>query len=94
MGGFSADDAHAPARDRAGDEERAGLDAVRQNAVLAAAEPLDPVDCDRVGARARDFRAHRREAGREVDDLRLARGVLDQRAPARQRCRHHEVFSA
>ena len=92
--GARADDAHATAGDRAGDQERAGLDAVRQHAVLAAAEPLDALDHDRVGAGARDLRAHRVEAGREVDDLGLARGVLDQRAAARERRRHHEVLGA
>jgi hypothetical protein len=59
---------------------------------LAAAEPLAPLDDDRVRACAGDARAHRNQAGREVDDLRLARGILDYRAAARERRRHHEVL--
>ena len=42
-----------------GDDERAGLDAVRDDAVLGAAEALAALDLDRVGRRPLDRGAHR-----------------------------------
>ena len=48
----------------------------------------------RDGAGAGDPRAHLVEAVGDVDDLRLARGVLDHRRAVRQRRRHHRGVGA
>ena len=58
------------------------------------AQLLDALDDDLVGARALDLRAHGDEEVREVDDLRLARGVLDDGFAVGERRRHHEIFRA
>ena len=68
-----------PAGERAGDDERAGLDAVADDAVLDGVQRLDALDGDGGRAAAVDARAHRVEEVDEVDDLGLARGVLDDR---------------
>ncbi len=86
--------ADAAARDRAGDQVGAGLDAIGQHVVLGAVQRLDAVDRDRVGARAGDPRAHRDQEIREVDDFGLARGVLEHRAAVGERGGHHEVLGA
>ena len=46
------------AGDGAGDDERAGLDAVGHDAVLRAAQPLAALDLDRVGVGPLDLGAH------------------------------------
>ena len=76
------------------DEEGSGLDAVREHGVLSAMEPLHPVDGDDGGAGALDFRAEGDEEVREIHDLRLARGVLDDGSAVRQGSGHHEVLGA
>ena len=63
---------------------RSGMTAWR-----AAVRRLDAVDVDGGGAGAGNLRAHLGEAGGEVDDLRLARGVLDDGLALGQRRRHH-----
>ena len=89
-----AEDPDASAGNRPGNEEGAGLDAVRQHTVFAGAKPLAAFDDDRVGAGTGDLRAHRGQERRKVDDLGFARGVLDDRAAARERRRHHQVLRA
>ena len=59
------------AGDRAGDEERAGLDAVRDDVVLGAVQFLHAFDDDAARAGAFDLRAHLVEEIREIDDLRF-----------------------
>lgn len=59
-----------------------------------AVQALDPFDPDHVASRALDFRAHRFEALGEVDDLRFARGVLDDRRSVGERRGHHEIFGS
>ena len=49
---------------------------------------------DRVGARAFDLRAHRRQERGEVADLRLARGVLDDGLAVGAGRGHHEILGA
>ena len=51
---------------------------------------VDAVDGDGRGAGAGDPGAHGVEAVGEIDDLRLARGVLEHRLAAGQRRRHHQ----
>jgi hypothetical protein len=86
--------AHAPARDGAGDQVGAALDAVRQHFVGGPPQPLDPVHHDLVGAGAVDGRAHGDEKVGEIDDLGLARCVLDDRLALGERRRHHQVLGA
>ncbi len=65
-----------------------------QHLVGGAAQPLDARHDDLVGAGALDLRAHRDEKIRQVDDLRLARGVLDDRLAVGERRRHHQILRA
>ena len=51
---------------------------------------VDAVDGDRRGAGAGDLGAHGVEAVGEIDDLRLARGVLEHRLALGERRRHHQ----
>jgi hypothetical protein len=67
----------APAGNRGGDEVRAALDAIRHDLVGRAREAIHSLYMDRVGACAFDLRAHCRQECCELDDLRLARGILD-----------------
>ena len=67
----------------------AGLDAVGHHRVARAGEAVDALDADGGGAGAVDLRAHLDQAGGEVDDLGLARGVLDDGFASGQRRRHH-----
>ena len=82
------------AGDGAGDQIRAGLDAIGQHLVGGAVEPLDALDDDSVGARALDLRAHGDQEIREIDDLGLARGIFEHGLAVRQCGRHHEIFRA
>ena len=56
--GHAAGNRHVAAGDGAGDQERAGLDAVRNDGVLGAVQPLHALDADGGRARAFDLRAH------------------------------------
>ncbi len=76
---LSATDPDAAAGHRAGDEKSAGLDAIRQHAMLGAAKPLHPLDGDDGTAGAGNAGAHAVEKGSQVDDFRFARRVLDHR---------------
>jgi hypothetical protein len=67
-------------------------DAVGHDRVGGAAEPVHPLDGDGVRALTLDLRAHLAQALREIDDLGLARGVVDHRGAARQRRGHQRVF--
>ena len=85
---------HVAARDRGRDQQRPRLDAIGDDGVLDRVQLVDALDRDERRARAADPRAHLVEHARQLLDLRLARGVLQRRAPARQRRRHHEVLGA
>ena len=87
-------DAHMAAGDRAGDQVGAALDAVGQHLVARPVQALDALDDDLVGAGALDLRAHRDQEIGQVDDLGLARGVLEHRLAVGQRRRHHQVLRA
>ena len=84
----------APAGDRRRHGVGAGLDPVRQDAVDGAMQAGHAVDADLRRAGALDPRPHRVQAAREIDDLRLARGVLEDRLPLGQRGGHHQVLGA
>ena len=77
-----------------GHEKRAGLDAVRHDRVGRSGQPVDTLHRDDVGTRAADPRAHRVEAVRQIDDLGLARGVLEHRHPVREAGGHHQILGA
>ena len=57
-------------------------------------ERRDSLYMNRVGARAFDLRAHRDQERRELADLGLARGVLDDRLALGAGRGHHEVLGA
>ena len=57
-------------------------------------QPVDAVDGDRRRAEPADARSHPVEHVPEKDDLRLAGGVDDRRAPAGQRGRHEQILGA
>nr|VUD30034.1 Uncharacterised protein [Raoultella sp. NCTC 9187] len=56
------------------DQEGPGFDAVRQNAIDAAAQTLYAFNGNAVGALAFNFRAQRNEEVGRIDDFRLTRG--------------------
>ena len=60
------------ARHGGGDGIGAGLDAIRDDAVGGAVQPLHAFDAERRGADAFDLRAHGDEAARDIADLGLA----------------------
>ena len=92
--GAALRDRTSPPVSRPRGEERPGLDAVRHDRVRRAVQPLDALDHDAVGAGARDPRAHRDRGNGEVDDLGLARGVLEHGRAVGEHRRHHEVLGA
>ena len=61
---------------------------------MRAVQSLHALDHDAVGAGAVDLRAHGDEEIREVDDLGLARGVLEHGLAVGQRRGHHQVLGA
>ena len=62
--------------------------------MIGAAKRLDALDHDPRAAGPADLRAHRLEKPREVDDLRLARGGLDDRRAFREGRGAHDVRRA
>jgi hypothetical protein len=66
----------------------AGLDTVGDHAVARARQRGDAGNADFVRARAFDLRAHRVQAVGEIDDLRLARRVFEDRVALGERRRH------
>jgi hypothetical protein len=69
-----------------------GDDAVGHGLVLDRLEPVDALDLQRARADAGQARAHLREHRAQVDDLRLARGVVDHRRALGERRRHEQVL--
>ena len=78
----------------AGDDERAGLDAVRDDAVLGAAQPALAVDLDRVREGALDLGAHLLQERDEVVDLGLLGGGPDDGVAVGEGRREHRVLGA
>ena len=79
---------------RGSGQEGSGFDPVRHDAMAVAAQLRHALDADHVGAGALDARAHRDQAGRQVDDFRFAGGILDDRRALGEGRRHHEVLGA
>ena len=80
--------------DRARDQERAGLDAVRDDVVLGAVQFLHAFDDDAPRAGAFDFRAHLVEEIREIDDFGFRGGALDDGDALGEHRGHHDVVGA
>ncbi len=74
----------SPPVSRRRDQVGAALDAVGEDDVVGAAQPLDAFDGDALRAGALDRGAHGVEQPRQVLDLRLARAVLEHRGAARR----------
>ncbi len=72
---------------RAGDDERAGFDAVGNDAVLRAFQFADAFDANGGRARAFDLRSHFVEQVGEVGDFGLAGAVLHERSRRRRESR-------
>ncbi len=80
------------AHHRSRDEVGAGLDAIRDHAVFRAVQFLHAFDDDAPRAGALDLRAHLVEEIREIHDLRLGGGAVDDgRALGEHRGHHHVV---
>ena len=92
--GVAAVDVEVAAGDGGGDEEGAGLDAVRIDAVLGAVELCDAFDLDGAGAGAFDLGAHGVEQGGEVGDLGFAGAVFEEGFAVGEGGGHEEVFGA
>ncbi len=80
----------------AGDADSAGigaaLDPVGDHGVTRAVQPVHAIDDDDARALVGDAGAHRHQAGDQVGDLGLARGVDDLGASIRQGRRHQQVL--
>jgi len=84
--------AHPPAGNRAGHEERAGLDPVRQHLILGAVQTLDTIDRDAVRAGAGNTRAKCIQKIGQIDDLRFTRGIFEHGLAFGQHGSHHQVL--
>ena len=80
------------ARHRGADEVGARLDAVGQHGMRGAAQRLDAGNADRAAARALDFRAHRVQEARKVQDFGLPCGVLEYRLALGEDGCHKQVL--
>src|SRR6201999_4153664 len=94
VSGFAAVDIEVAAGDGSRDEEGAGFDAVRVDAMARAVEFSDASDADGAGAGAFDFGSHGGEEGSEIGDLGLAGAVLEDGFAFREGGGHEEVFGA
>ncbi len=86
--------AHVSSRDRARNEERAGLDPVWLNIEFRAVQLVGAVDDDAIRAGAGHAGAHSVQEVRQVDDFGLARRVLDDGLAFRQDRGHHQILGA
>ena len=78
----------------AGDDERAGFDAVGDDAVLRATQTTLAVDLDGVRVGALDLRAHLLQEHDQVVDLGFLRGGADHGMAVGKRGREHRVLGA
>ena len=90
--GVEAGDLDGVAGQRADREEGARLDAVADDGVLDGVQLGDALDLDDGRAGAGDLGAHLVEEVGEVDDLGLARGVVDGGGALGEHRGHHEVL--
>ncbi len=85
----------SPPRDGAGDEEGAGLDAVGDDGVLGAVQPLDALDSNGGGPGAFDGRAHLVEQSRRGRLTSGSRAAFSSTvSPWASDRRHQQVFGA
>ena len=70
-------DLDVAAGNRSGDQKRAGLDAVGNDGVRRAVQPLDSAHAQRCRAVAFDARAHLAQQFHQVGDFRLARRIVE-----------------
>src|SRR5258708_28881340 len=77
---------------RRGTKKCPDLDPIRHHPMRRPAQLLDPLDRYDVAARTPDAGAHRIQAFREVDDFRLASGILEHRDAVCEHRRHHQVL--
>ena len=82
------------AGDRRGDYERTGLDAVGNDRVFGSAKRFDAVDLDDRRSGTFDAGAHLVKQFGKIVDLRLLRGVLDDRFAECERRGHHYILGA
>ncbi|MNZ62997.1 hypothetical protein D3C78_811350 [compost metagenome] len=75
---------HFTTGNRGSDQEGAGFDTVRQNAINAAAQALNALDGDAVTAGTGDFRTQRVKEVGSIDNFRLTCGVLNHGGAGRQ----------
>ena len=78
--------------DGRGAGERAELDAIRQDGMHGAGEPRGALDAELMRAEAGHPGAHRDQAGGQVGDLGLARGIADRRRAVGQDGGEQQVF--
>lgn len=90
--GHDAFERDAVAKHGSGDEEGAGLDAIRDDDVLGSVEFFDAFDGDAVGACAVDFGSHFDEEVGEVFDLGLRGGSFDDGGAFGQDGGHHDII--
>src|SRR3954471_20509387 len=94
MAGIAARNIQVSTRERRGDEESCGFDAIGNNAVPGAMKPFDSADANGGGARAFDVRAHFIEQISEVGNFWLARAICHYCLAICESRSHQEVFRA
>ncbi len=85
---------HIAARGQGGAQKSADFDAVGNDAVRRAVQGVHALNANLRGAVAADLRAHGTQQIGEIDNLGLARRVVDQGFALGQRGGHHQVFGA
>src|SRR3954463_15208557 len=93
MLGLAAGDGEIASGDSPGDDERSRFDAVRNDAVLSAAELGDTMNGDGGSSGAADLRAHLIEEVGKIGDFGFTRAVFHHGLAFGKRGGHHEVFS-
>ncbi len=86
-------DLDATAGNGSGHQVSAGLDTVRHDLVSGRAQTLDAIDGDGVGTCAVNLGTHCDQEVGQIDNLWLARGVLQHAATVGEAGSHHDVFS-
>ncbi|OPY91375.1 MAG: hypothetical protein A4E73_02047 [Syntrophaceae bacterium PtaU1.Bin231] len=92
MGRFAPLDRYVAAGDACGDEKSPRLDPIRDHRHIGRMQLGNPLHPDDIRAGAGDLRSHGAQDIRQVDDLRLARGVLDFGDPVGETGGHQDVL--
>ena len=82
---------HVAVRRRRRNHQRPRLNLVRDDGVVRAVEIVAPEDTDDIRARALDARAHRVQEVRQIHNMRLLGGVVDDGRTVRLGCGKHHV---